>query len=305
MKSRWKIWLAAVLLPLASCIDFDTQTLVYRHYPASDVLVMFQNYEGIHGAKKADGLAQKEIDQLTSVFEESRTFFFSNWILEFNAAKVRAELAQLRAGNNADIAPAIRKAKIVLLALLVENVAIQSGPFYLNAAGRPSGVQRITVRQISKIITAANVLLREEILAKPEPPVDVFDKALLEHARAKRDFIALNGQRLEVHLPASWNVIWATLNGENKTLLEFIPAVLAGGFEFDVRHNRVTVAAGRADANATTLRFSIPDSKYQPNAAGFLEEKYGLQKQFDPARAQREFFAESDRQYTKRTPAKP
>ncbi len=303
MKTCWSLALAAALLPWMACLDFESQSLTYRYFAASDVMVIFQNYEGVHGTSQADGLDATERDQLASVFEGPRTFFFSNWILEYNAPQVRQRLAELR--NDAQSAPEVRKATMALLELLLENVTIQSGPFYLNADGKTSGIQRVTVRRFAKILAAANAALRAELLARPaKDGEDVFQQGLRRHARAHADFIIQKGQRIEAHLPAGWDTIWVTLHGEDSSILKAVPKMLEGGFEFALRHNQLVLAAGAVEGNATTLRMTNAEGKYRPNAAGYLEEKHGLKRTFDVARAQREFFEESSRQFGK-APSKP
>ena len=56
-------------------MDFEKQTMVYRHYPKADTLVIWQQYEGIYGDDGFEGLSLEEIDQLHSVLEGERTFF--------------------------------------------------------------------------------------------------------------------------------------------------------------------------------------------------------------------------------------
>jgi len=50
--------LAVLLLP--GCIEFEKQTLVFRHYPGTDTLVIWQHYEGIHGEDNEHGLSKNE-----------------------------------------------------------------------------------------------------------------------------------------------------------------------------------------------------------------------------------------------------
>jgi len=39
------------------CVDFEKQTMVYRHYPKADTLVIWQQYEGIYGDDGFEGLS--------------------------------------------------------------------------------------------------------------------------------------------------------------------------------------------------------------------------------------------------------
>ena len=76
--------------------------MVYRHYPKADTLVIWQQYEGIYGDDGFEGLSPKEIDQLHSVLEGQRTFFFSNWITDYNAQQLADEVAKMRDKLRAD-----------------------------------------------------------------------------------------------------------------------------------------------------------------------------------------------------------
>ena len=77
---------AAILLLTSSCIEFEKQTLTFRYDRTEERLRIFQVYEGIFGGERQEGLKDDEKKQLDSVFERERTFFFANWIWEYDRA---------------------------------------------------------------------------------------------------------------------------------------------------------------------------------------------------------------------------
>ena len=54
--------LALGVLIWAGCIDFEKQTMTYRHFPKADTLVIWQQYEGIYGETEKNGLSENELE---------------------------------------------------------------------------------------------------------------------------------------------------------------------------------------------------------------------------------------------------
>src|SRR5919198_2743031 len=89
------LWRFFPLLPLAlltGCLEFGKQTMSYHYDKATDTLRIFQDYHGIFGedakGKPGEGLSAEEQEQLESVLKGQRTFFFSNWIFEYNRQQI-------------------------------------------------------------------------------------------------------------------------------------------------------------------------------------------------------------------------
>ena len=86
--------LLLLLFSFSSCIEFEQEKLTYVHDEEKDELRVTLTYEGIFGnldkgqnsqhgpddITTADSLNQQQIEQLESVLEQKRAFFFSNWI---------------------------------------------------------------------------------------------------------------------------------------------------------------------------------------------------------------------------------
>ena len=88
-------------------------------------------------------------------FEGQRTFFFSNWITDYNAQQLANEVAKmrdkLRADDWTEEEKAFKRQLIALYKLIGENVRIENGPFYLNGEGKLSATQEVTVTKVSDL----------------------------------------------------------------------------------------------------------------------------------------------------------
>ena len=101
-----------------------------------------------------------------SVRTTQRTFFFGNWISEYDETQVAEIIEDLqKALKKADPEqdPAVLRQGIELARLLQKSVKIKNGPFYLNAKGKLSATQEVTLTNVSQIIKLANHLIREQI----------------------------------------------------------------------------------------------------------------------------------------------
>src|SRR5213075_494799 len=198
-----------VLLPillLAGCLEFEDQTLTYRYDPGTDTLRIFQDYHGIFGADAAARVTPAEEEQLDSVLNGQRTFFFANWILEYNREQLRELLQELKDPQKRKELNETASAQFEkLLTLAVENVRVENNGFYFDAKGRLCGSQKVTVTQVTKLIAAGNDAIREMIKAEArKAETSAEDKAVLLKAEAgPGDFIQLQGCALTVHVPMS------------------------------------------------------------------------------------------------------
>src|SRR5205814_7227167 len=95
-KRLFPLFSVACLALFTGCLDFEQQTLTYRYDAKTDTLRVFQSYQGIFGADTRDGLSQDELAQLDSVLTGQRTFFFANWIFEYNRDQLRETVEKLK-----------------------------------------------------------------------------------------------------------------------------------------------------------------------------------------------------------------
>ena len=80
-------------------MEFEDQEIRWRYLPENDVLVATLRYQGIYGGKEdkkrpLESISKKQAQQLASVMEVERAFFFNNWISEFNRAAFEQKLSE-------------------------------------------------------------------------------------------------------------------------------------------------------------------------------------------------------------------
>src|SRR5437667_9550488 len=194
------------MLWLTGCLEFEDQTLTYRYDASTDTLRIFQDYHGIFGADDTARVTDAEVEQLDSVLKGQRTFFFANWILEYNREQLRDRLTELKDPEKRKELkqPETALARYEkLLTLALDNVRVENNGFYFDAKGRLCGSQKVTVTQVSKLIAAGNDALREMIKAEADKQeTSAEEKAILLKAEAGLgDFIRLQCNALPVRLP--------------------------------------------------------------------------------------------------------
>ena len=284
------------------CLDFEKQTMVYRHYPKGDTLVIWQQYEGIYGENDPEGLSPQEIDQLDSVVKGQRTFFFNNWIAEYNAQQLEEDVAQLRNDLRTEDWTEEKKAftrqSIALCELIKKNIRIRNGPFYLNPEGKLSATQEVTVTQVSRIVAAANQLilagLQQEVdsdsLDQSDPGyLPLVDKAV----ETKLQVIQLQGQRLQVRWPLTAGLF------QNENSQEGVKQFQRLGGRVTFKDNLMTVEMGKLLGEDAKLAGALPEKKFKSNAVAHVRQRYEVKAQYDPAAARADFFRRMDGRYKK------
>ena len=280
-----------------SCIEFDKQTMVFRHYPKTDTLVIWQQYEGIHGEREGDELSDEEIEQLESVLKGQRTFFFANWIYEYDGKAVKQYIQDLKEElkeGAADKDPAQLRSLIASLKLLQKSIDIYNVSFYLNKQGQLSAAQQVTLRNVSKHIKAANTFLRGLIVVG-KLDADELTKLLLDKSvEDEMEYISLVGQRLRVQWPMSAKQ-FMQLDLDEDAVKKFTQT---GG---TVKHanGSLWVEIGKVQSADTTVSMRLSDAEFKNNAAEHVAKRIGIDRKFDPAKARAAFFRESDQHFEK------
>ena len=279
------------------CIEFDKQTMVFRHYPKSDTLVIWQQYEGIHGTK-GDELDDEEIKQLESVLQGQRTFFFANWMYEYHGKAVKQYIQELKDElkvGAADKNPAQLRSLIASLELLQKSIDIYNVSFYLNKQGQLSATQQVTLRNVSKHIKAANAFLRSLIVIGELDDDDELTQCLLDKSvEDKMEYISLVGQRLRVQWPMSARQ-FKQLAVDEDAKKKFTQT---GG---TVKHanGSIWVEIGKVQSADTTVSLRLSDDEFENNAAEHVAKRFGIDRKFDPSKARAAFFRECDQQFSK------
>ena len=274
---------ALILLPLllgAACLDFAEQTVTYQYHVKSDTFLIVQDYRGIHGADDAHILTEKELKQLGSVLRGQRTFFFSNWIFEYDAETVRKAIEKETDDPH-------EKRLQVWLRRLQDRVKVENGPFYKDTEGRLCGIQRVTIRDFRRLLEEGNRLARAFIL---DGRMDEdFDGPTLRlaHARAKagHDFLTVQGNQLRLEIPVSAKEFQESFHDDDEPAAPYIKQL--GG---TLRHkdNLMTLSFGKPGDKRVRLNLKLPGKTYRPNAIGPVRAQNKILPKLDPAKYARQ-----------------
>jgi hypothetical protein len=294
MKSRITQLLAVLsLLWLTGCLEFEDQTLTYRYDAKTDTLRIFQDYHGIYGAKDKSQLEEEEITQLDSVLKGQRTFFFNNWIFEYNGESVREALENFKdpiKRKEALVPEAAAVAYEKLLALLVDNVRVENGRFYFDAKGKLSATQRVTVTHVSRLIAAGNGAISEALKVEAAKDSNSSeDKAsILKALQGPADFIRLEGNVLTVHFPMPREEFDKTLTDEDSGARQWREFKRQGG-KVSYANGQGTWAFGSPTDTATILTLPVFVGPYVTNAVAEVRKRAGIVEKFDASAAAKEF----------------
>ena len=281
------------LLCVTGCLEFEDQTLTYRYDAGTDTLRIFQDYHGIFGADDAAKVTDAEVEQLDSVLKEQRTFFFANWIFEYNREQLRELLKELknpekrREMNQPETAIA-RYEKLMTLA--VDNVRVENDGFYFDAKGRLCGNQKVTVTRVTKLIAAGNDALREMTRAEAgKPETSAEQKAvLLKAAAGPGDFIRLQGNAVTVRYPMTTRE-FAEMMDPGFSDARLLTGFKRQGGRITRTNDQVTFSLGGPADDVTTLTLPMATKPYVPNAVDAVRKRTGIREKFDPSSASREF----------------
>jgi hypothetical protein len=268
---------------LTGCLEFERQTLSYRHDTATDTLFIFQDYQGIFGDDDAARLTESEIDQMASVIKVERTFFFNNWITEYNRRALQD--LQEKPPGELDANPAYEAAARKMANVALANVKVENVGLYLNHQNQLCGAQRVTVRNVSTVLAALNKVLqflaREQ--AGKEDKSEEEKRLLLKFADSGQDALRLEGNRLEIR--------WPVTREDYQTFRDRTPSGTTfreSGGEIQYTNSLIVLTLGHKDAKPVTLTLPFSEKPYAGNAVAEAE-KYGVMKSFDATAAARKF----------------
>jgi len=283
----------ACLALLTGCLDFEQQTLAYRYDAKMDTLRVFQSYQGIFGEETNDGLSTNEIEQLDSVLSGQRTFFFANWIFEYNRDQLREavdKLKQADAQQELKMEPAALARAETFLKLVLDNVRVENGPFYLDPQGKLCGVQRVTIKQCTKILAAANPVMRDYLKAEAtNDNTSVENRALyLKSAERQREYIQIEGNQLRLQWPFVRQDYEKSF-GPNADDAKQIEAFRRCGGKLSYANDEMTLIAGEPTHEITTLTLPVSKKPYVPNALEAVRKRTSIQRPFDADAAAKKF----------------
>ena len=288
-------------LLLTGCVDYGQQTLTYRYDAKTDTLRIFQAYQGIFGEDQPEGLSEKEQAQLQSVLSEQRTFFFANWIWEYDRGEVRKELDNLnkpeaepdaKSGIQQDAKPdaATLARRGAFFKLLLENVHVENGAFYLDGQGKLCAVQSVTVSQFSKLVAAGNRQIRDLLkLEATREKVSPEERALFfKGARQEKPFISVKGNQVSFRLPISPEAFEKSY-GANSSSAKQLEEFKQQGGKVAFANNEMKWSLGSPSDPATTLTLSVAEKPYVANALEAVKSRAVIGEKIDIAAAAEAF----------------
>lgn len=263
---RILIAIAAVCL-LQGCVEFERQSLVYRHDTDRDELRILMIYEGIYAENARD------VGELRSLLLRPRTFLFSNWIMEYDRdAWLRAldELRQDKSPNH----PASTAAQIRLRKLGLDNIRVENGKFYLNDRNKLAAWQQVTITNVTALLSAANEAINAALLAGElqtgDLPLASADSAqfILDAAAANHNWLQLTDGQWRVRLPLAPEDYTAFLAEADDTW----PSLTRAGFRRQWRTGVAELIFGTPHVH-NSLVLDVFDGPYQPNLVTFVEDQ--------------------------------
>ncbi len=268
---------------LTGCIEFDQQTVTYEHDAKADTLLIHQTYHGIYGADDTTRLSEQEREQLASVMKGQRTFFFANWIFELNVENFKEQLTEEAIPKTNSLEEAFRRAQTNVLALLIANVRVENGKFYLNEKGQPCGTQRVTLRNVSKLVEAGNAFMRRGLEAAMKSKQSAAERELLNASLARPEpFFTLTGQQIRVRFPLSKAEFDTAGEGDEKVKHLIAEFVRLGG-TMAHENGELHLRFGRTDSTRESVTLPMAGKEsYRANALAHIRDTFGIAKDFDP-----------------------
>ena len=299
MTRRFRRLSSLLVLPglLAGCLEFEQQTMSYRYDNVTDTLRIFQDYHGIFGAdakgKAGEGLSAEEQEQLESVLKGQRTFFFSNWIEEYNREQFEQQLQELKIPEKRaelKLSETGLASLEKLLKLMRENVRVENGPFYLDGGKKLCGVQYVTVTRCSALIAAVNEFAPYFVKTQAtEENRSEQDKAVaLKFAGHLSPVVQLDGNALTVRWPMTRGGYDQDYGPSAKDAAKLAEARQAG-LSFSFEEDTVIWKLGKPADAITRLTLSFSTNPYVPNLVGPAGKQHSIRETFDARAAANDF----------------
>ena len=283
-----------LLLPLAlclsSCIEFEEEELVYNHDVKKDEIRMTLRYQGIFGnlargintqknpndKATADKLNQKQIEDLASVLNGGRAFFFTNWIFEYD----RRALSHILKEAKYEPAPegeVFGKPEKNLIEALMKDVEIENVGFYKDEKGHLCGAQTLKLSNASTVISLANHVITRQMRAKlPDLRKELEENRDKEFSRESLDlmegklkgdfpFIQVEGNLIILQLP----MVRSDAQRISEDLLKDLPK----GARIEFRNEALMIKIGGKEDDHGRLWMKCFDG-YLPNALNHVQENH-------------------------------
>ncbi len=288
------IKLALVILGaslLTACVEFKEQQLSYNI--VDNELTIFQEYRGIHAKdinisdkqkkKPKTTLSESEQKEIDSVINSERTFFFDNWISEYNRSHLEKELARYNEGKATPEEMAEQRDWIPLIQLLLANVKVTNGDFYYDNKQRLSGYQVVRIKNLDLLTAQASKSISQWILLA-EPT----DTSMTDHIRAmataNHPWVRHDHNRITISYPASAEE-YAALQKDNNSFAGNDKQPVTTTYKDGI----ATINIGSAN-DALVVISKVFEGPYTPIAVDYISSKYPIKKDLDIAGIKQKLF---------------
>jgi hypothetical protein len=266
---------------LTGCISFTEQEMTYNI--EANRLTIFQEYRGIHARSPTEekqrtaALSKIEQEEIDSVMNGERTFFFSNWIMEYNRSQLEEQLADYSEGKATPEEMAEQHAWIPLIQLLLANVKVTNGDFYYDEKQRLSGYQVVRVTNLNQLTAQASRSISQWILQKEPTDSAIFTDQIRTMATADHSWVRHDRNKITISYPASAKE-YAEMHKSN------------GGFSGNNKNLVTTtykdgiIVIDIGSANDLPIVVSkVFDNPYNTTAVDYISAKYSIKKNLDIA----------------------
>jgi hypothetical protein len=297
MKRAIVMVLVMLTVSLTSCVRFDKQTLTYRYDAEKDELRIFQVYERISAQGQDGKLTDVEKKELGDVIMGQHTFFFGNWILEYNEKLVKGNIAQSKKRAHDEPHTALEKAELELMEQLVSSIEVENGKFFLNGSNELCAYQKVSVSNVSKLVEKTNQFLSLGIQSTEGLSGDAFSqegKAQIRKFFETTNCLELKGNQFIVHFPMSHenfskmrkDLTEAKSKGEPDLLL----SLLEEDFDMSYEEPIMQVVVGGKYSKQTEIEADkLQEGEYNTLVLNHVRENFTLEEDVDVDKLRREF----------------
>lgn len=300
----WKIGvLFSTMILFPGCVEFDGQTLTYRYDREKDRLLCFQVYENIHGGSSTSSLEGasnekesqdkfplvdfEERGQLRSVMKGQRTFFFSNWLTEYD----RMDYVEEREKVKKDLVTAesikrqVLENKLAMIDKILDYVKVINGGFYLNDRQQLCGYQYVTISKASEIVAGINKFVAICYRSEDFHKFDEFDEAdriKLKEVIERGEWVQMEGNQFHIR----W--VSKEVNGEKRTDYDSVSFPIGEDCRIKYETPLFELIIGQISETITEL-VSPPSSKVKDDLIEFVAHTYAIKKLVPIDRLRNEF----------------
>ena len=280
-----------LLIPATGCIEFERQVMSYRYDKKSDTLLIFQDYQGIYGADNPGKLTDNETEQIQSVLDGGRTFFFANWIFEINHQALKDAIADLPDKSAETVAEdELNRVALGGAKLFLANCSIENGDFYRDGKGRLCGVQCVRITNVTRLIAGISEVLKAYVWVEAGKALEDVDAQNTVNRVNSPDwkFISQEGNRFQFRFPMSAEEFHATFK-KNDVQIAYFDKVRAAGINMRHADGIHMTTLGSPDERVTTIALSPFTKTYRENLLNHLRDRLKIRGAYDAAAAARNF----------------